>query len=94
MRLTEERIEAIAMAITDRLAEEELVDLTIDEEDLANLVANVITRDLAREDEIQREAVEFVRKTKPQLDPGSTGWSIELERARDQIAVRRGYVLP
>ena len=94
MRLNEERIEAIALAITDRLAEEELVDLTIDEDDLANLVANVITRDLAREDEVQHEAVAFVQKTKPQLDPGSTDWSIELERARDQIAVRRGYVLP
>ena len=94
MRLTEERIDAIALAITDRLAEDELVDLTIDEDGLASLIAQVITKDLAREDEIQREAVEFLQKTKPGLEPGGSGWRIELDRAREQFAVRRGYVLP
>lgn len=94
MRLSEDRIDAIALAVTDRLAEEELVDLEIDEDQLADLISVVITKDLQREEEIQREAVEFVKKTKPTLEPGSSGWSIELERARDQFAIKRGYVLP
>jgi hypothetical protein len=94
MRLSEERIEAIAVAITDRLAEEELVDLTIDEEDLAHLIGNVIARDLRLEDEIQREAVEWLEVNRKHLDAGSNAWQIELDRQREQIAIRRGYTLP
>lgn len=94
MRLSDDRIESISMAITDRLAEEELVDLTIDEDDLANLVAEVIRRDLAIEDEIQREAVEWLETNKKHLETGTSAWQIELERQRENLAVRRGYLLP
>ena len=94
MRLSEERIEAIALAITDRLAEDELVDLTIDEEDLAHLIGDVIKKDLLVEDEIQREAVEWLEVNRKHLDPGSSAWHIELDKLRESIAIRRGYTLP
>jgi hypothetical protein len=94
MRLSEQRIEAIALAITDRLAEEELVDLTIDEEDLAHLIGEVIIKDLKLEDEIQREAVEWLEVNRKHLDTGSTAWQVELDKQREQIAIRRGYKLP
>lgn len=94
MRLSEERIEAVSRAIVDRLAEEELVDLTLDEDDLVNLVAHVLLKDLQKEDEIQREAVQWVEINKKHLDPGSTAWQIEIERRRERIAIQRGYSLP
>lgn len=94
MRLSEERIEGISQAIVDRLAEDDLIDLTIDEEDLANLVAQVIVKDLQREDEIQRDAVKWVEINKKHLDAGSSAWQIEVERRRESIAIQRGYVLP
>ena len=94
MRLSEQRIENIALAITDRLAEDELVDLTIDEDDLAHLIGDTIMKDLQAEDEIQREAVEWLEVNRKHLDAGSTGWQIELEKQREQIAIRRGYKLP
>lgn len=94
MRLSEERIEAIALAITDRLAEEELVDLTIDEDDLASLIAEVMIKDFSREDEVQREAVEWLEVNRKHLDAGSSAWQIELEQKREQIAIQRGYRLP
>ena len=94
MRLSEERIEAIALAITDRVAEDELVDLTIDEEDLAHLIGDVIAKDLRTEEEIHRETVEWLRVNRKHLDEGSSAWQIELEKQREQIAIRRGYVLP
>ena len=94
MRLSEERIEAIALAITDRLAEEELVDLTIDEEDLASLIGEVMIEDFKREDDVQREAVEWLEVNRKHLDAGSSAWRIELERKREQIAIQRGYRLP
>ena len=94
MRLSETRIEAIALAITDRLAEDELVDLTIDEDDLAHLIGDVIVKDLKLEDEIQREAVEWLEVNRKHLDTGSTAWQVELDQQREQIAIRRGYTLP
>ncbi len=94
MRLSEERIESISLAITDRLAEDELVDLTLDEEDLAHLIADVITRDLKIEDEIQRDAVEWISINRKHLESGTTNWQIELEKQRELLAVRRGYTLP
>jgi hypothetical protein len=94
MRLNEERIEAIALAITDRLAEEELVDLTINEDDLASLIGEVMIKDLVREDEIQREAVEWLEVNRKYVEPGSHAWKIELDQKREQIAIQRGYFLP
>lgn len=94
MRLSEERIEAVSRAIVDRIAEEELVDLTLDEDDLVNLVAHVLLKDLQKEDEIQREAVQWVEINKKHLDPGSTPWRVEVDRRREQIAIQRGYSLP
>ena len=94
MRLSEQRVEAIALAITDRLAEEELVDLTINEEDLAHMIGDVIIKDLKLEDEIQREAVEWLEVNRKHLDTGSTAWQVELDKQREQIAIRRGYKLP
>ena len=94
MRLSEERIEIIALAIADRLAEQELVDLTIDEDDLANLIGEVMIKDFQREDDIQREAVEWLEVNRKHLDAGSSAWRVELEQKRDQIAIQRGYRLP
>lgn len=94
MRLSEERIEAISLAITDRLAAEELVDLTMDEEDLAHVIGGVIAKDLAIEDELQREAVEWLQTNRKHLEAGTSAWQIELEQQRERMAVRRGYVLP
>jgi hypothetical protein len=94
MRLTEARIESIAQAMVDRLAEEELVDLTMSEEDLAELISQVMQRDLAQEDVIQREAVEWLQVNRKHLQEGSDPWQIELEQQRDAIAIRKGYVLP
>jgi hypothetical protein len=94
MRLSEDRIEAISLAITDRLASEEFVDLTMDEEDLAHLIGGVIAKDLKTEDDIQREAVEWIAVNRKHLETGTTAWQIEMENQRELLAVRRGYTLP
>ncbi len=94
MRLSEERIEKIATDIVDRLAEEELVDLTIEEDKLAEKIAVLILHDLQKEDLIQQEAVEWLARHKPFLEKGTSQWSIELDRKREELAIAKGYVLP
>jgi len=92
VRLSEERIAIIARMISDRLLDEEHVDLEIDEDKFNFLVENLILRDLKIEDEIDEEATAFVLKTKPNLEEGSTEWDVELERRKEEFSVARGYV--
>ncbi len=92
MRLSEERVAVLARLITERLLDEELVDLEIDERDFRFIVENLLLRDLKVEDEIDEEATTFLLKNKPQLNEGSTEWEIELERKKEEFTIARGYV--
>ena len=92
MRLSEERIALISREITDRLLDEELVDLEIDEDRFTFLVETLILKDLKIEDEIDEEATAFLLKNKPQLEEGSTEWGVELERKKEELSIARGYV--
>jgi hypothetical protein len=94
MRMSEQRIERIATSIVDRLAEEELVDLTMDEEELAQRIARLIAGDLELEDAIREEASAWLTRNRPHLEPGTSDWVIELERKREEIAIAKAYVLP
>ena len=92
MRLSEERVAVLARLICDRLLDEELVDLEIDETDFVFQLENLILKDLKVEDEIDEEATTFLLKTKPNLEEGSTEWEVELERKKEEFSVARGYV--
>ncbi len=92
MRLSEERVAVLARLVSERLLDEELVDLEISERDFRFMVESLILRDLKIEDEIDEEATAFLLKNKPQLDEGSTEWDIELERKKEEFVIARGYV--
>lgn len=93
MRLSEERIAVLAHQITDRLLDEELVDLEIDERDFRFLIEGLIIHDLKIEDEIDEEATAFLLRNKPHLEEGSTEWQVELERKKEDLANARGYTM-
>lgn len=92
MRLTEERIAVLARSISDRLLDEELIDLEIDEDRLVFLIQDLILRDLKMEDEIDEEATAFLLKNRPTLEEGSTEWEVEMERKKEEFSIARGYV--
>ena len=92
MRLSEERVAVLARLVSERLLDEELVDLEIEERDFRFMVENLILRDLKVEDEIDEEATTFLLKNKPQLEEGSTEWDIELERKKEEFSIARGFV--
>lgn len=93
MRLSEERVAVIAREIADTLLDEELVDLEIDEDRFVFLVESLLLRDFQIEDELDEEATAWLRKHRSRLEEGSTEWDIELERAKEELAVARGYVI-
>ena len=92
MRLSEERIAVLARLITDRLLDEEHVDLEIDEDRFTFLVESLLLRDIKMEDEIDEEATAFLLKHKPNLEEGSTQWEVELERKKEELSIAKGYV--
>ena len=92
MRLTEERIEILARCVTDRMLDEELIDLEIDEDRFVFLIQTLILRDLKMEDEIDEEATAFLLKNKPNLEEGSTEWEVEMGRKKEEFSIARGFV--
>jgi len=93
VRLSEERIAVLAELISDRLLDDELVDLEIEERDFRFLIEGLIMHDLKVEDEIDEEATAFILRTKPHLEEGSTEWQVELERKKEDLANARGYTM-
>ena len=93
MRLSEERVAVLAELISDRLLDDELVDLEIEERDFRFLIEGLILHDMKIEDEIDEEATAFLLRTKPHLEEGSTEWQVELERKKEDLANARGYTM-
>ena len=93
MRLSEERITALAKRIANELLDEEHGDLEIDEDRFEFVIENRIIQILKIEDEIDEEASGWMHQHKPKLQDGSHEFEIELERVKKMLADQRGYIL-
>jgi hypothetical protein len=94
MRLSDERVQVIAARIVSVLAaRSDLVRFTGDRNRLTREVTRWILADLKVEDEITQEAVGQVAGYGRGIPPGSTEWQILVDKHKDEIAQRRGYVL-
>ena len=93
MRLSEERVAALARRITEILLDEEHVDLEITEERFRFLIENLILEDLRLEERIDAEATQWLRTNKAFLQEGSPEWELAMEKVREDIAISKGYVI-
>jgi hypothetical protein len=94
MRLSEERVHALAFEIVNVLGTRpDLVRLTGDRTRLARDLGRWLLVDLKIEDEITQEAVDQVAGYGRGIPPGSSEWQILVDKHKDEIARRRGYVL-
>jgi hypothetical protein len=94
MRLSEERVSVIAARIVNVLATRpDLARVSGDRNRLTREVTRWILADLKLEDEITQEAVNQVAGYGRGIPPGSSEWQILVEKHKDEIARRRGYVL-
>lgn len=93
MRLSEERIEVIAGRLADRLLDEELVDITITERAFLDQLEIWIAQDLEIEEEINEAAVKRLESYSRKIEHGSDEWEALLEKAKDELARARGYVI-
>lgn len=94
MRLSEERVAVIAGQVVKAIvARPDLVRFTGDRNRLIREVTRWILADLKLEDEITQEAVGQVAGYGRGISPGSSEWQILVDKHKDEIARRRGYVL-
>lgn len=93
MRLSEERIEILASRIVERLLEDELVDVTLTERAFEDIIETWITHDLEIEDQINEEAAARVETYQRKIAHGSNEWEILVDKAKDELARARGYVI-
>ena len=93
MRLSEERVEILAARIVNRLLDEELVDITLSERAFEDVIETWITHDLEIEDQINEEAAARVDSYQRKIVHGSSEWEILIDKAKDELARSRGYVI-
>jgi hypothetical protein len=94
MKLSEERVAVIAARIANVLATRtDLVRFTGDRNKLTRDMVRWILSDFKIEDEITQEAVNQVAGYGRGIPPGSSEWQILVDKHKDEIARRRGYVL-
>ena len=93
MRLSEERIEVLAGRIADRLLDEELVDIPLTERAFMDLVETWIAADLAIEEDINEQAVQRVESYSRKIEHGSSEWETLVEKAKEELARSKGYVI-
>jgi len=94
MKLSEERVAVIAARIANVLATRtDLVRFTGDRNKLTRDMVRWILSDFKIEDEITQEAVNQVAGYGRGIPLGSSEWQILVDKHKDEIARRRGYVL-
>lgn len=93
MRLNEKRVARLAEQIVDVLLEDDLIDFKPTTKQMVGEVARFITADLAIEDEINAEALARLETYSRKLTEGTTEWTLLLNKHRDEIAAKRGYVV-
>jgi hypothetical protein len=94
MRLSEEKIGMLALEIGELVASGSgIVRFTGESRALERDIARFITVDLRIEDEITQEALAKMATYRRQVTEGSTEWRVLLDRHKEEIAARRGYVL-
>ncbi len=93
MRLSEERVRQIAERIVEVLLDEELLDWSDRLEALTVKVEKVIHEDLTFEDRITQEAENRLKTYSREITPGTTEWMLLMEKAKEELADKYGYVL-
>ncbi len=94
MRLSEEKVQRIAARLAGLLeSRTDLVRFEGRRGALERDIARFLIADLRIEDEITHEAVDRLGTYSRNLSPGSTEWMLLVEKHKEEIAARRGYVI-
>jgi hypothetical protein len=93
MRLTKEKIESLSKQLLDELKKQPEVSFKADES-LINLeIKTAITADLKREDEIDLEVREILKKHMNRINLENMDYSVLFRKTKQKIIKERGLVI-
>lgn len=93
MRLSEDRIQALARIMAADMVARGAVEAKVGERDLALLIASVIIKDMQVEEDIDREAREKLSRQRNLPPEKSAEYEAMFDRVKREVAARRGYPL-
>lgn len=93
MRLKPGRINVIAHRVAQELINIKSLEIKGTPEQIESAVRKVITMDMAREDELEKEAVALLKSKAPNIDPRTMDYQKLVMKAKSEIARRKGLVL-
>ncbi len=93
MRLSEERIDAIANKIAFHLVKKRQIISTKNLRQVTAWVEKPILEDLQREDAIDREVTEYIAGLEKKPPAGSFEYQAMYQKKKEEVAARRGFTL-
>jgi len=93
MRMTHERVGALANAIVHRLVAQRAIGVRGPETELVARVTALIEDELALEDQLNRDARELLKQYQRQIDSGQVDYHRMFTMVKRQLAKERGVIL-
>ena len=93
MRLSEDRINAIAEKIAFQLVKKRMVQTKARVNQVQAWVEKPILEDLRREDEIDEEVADYIRGLKTAPPPGSFEYQALFQKKKEEVARRRSFTV-
>jgi uncharacterized protein len=93
MRLPREMIKHIADAIAAELENKDMVKYSVPKSAIADMVAEVITEDMAAEDKLNNEVEKLLSAHEAEISKGMMDYRKVFELTKQKLAKERGIVL-
>ncbi len=93
MRLTKERIQAIAATTIGRLRKQGLLEITGTAEGLTNSLDHAITEELSVEDRLNAEVREILKKFESEFEKGRADYQKMFTMVKQKLVRERGLIL-
>jgi hypothetical protein len=93
MRLSEERIDAVAHKIAFHLVKKRLILSKKNLRQVTAWIEKPILEDLQREEAIDREVADYIAGLEKKPPPGSFEYQAMYQKKKEEVARRRGFTM-
>jgi len=93
LKLNKERIASLSHRLVDHLADGEYLSLNLERPELARILDQVITEELAQEDRLNEEVERILKAYESEIDKGNLDYRKMFQMTKKQIARDRGIIL-
>ena len=93
MHLSERKVEELSSKILEALLDADVISFDMPEEKMAVELERFLLSEFRIEDEIHEQALAKIATYSRKIEEGSTEWQVLLQKTKEELARKRGYVL-